>query len=55
MTESPGRNFSIGQFFLNRCDDVRTMIPNKSPKKKYKNAGLLPSPNSSTGENCLLN
>lgn len=52
-TNKPGSadgNFSIGQYFRNRCDDIRTIIPNVSPKKKYKRASILPSPNETTGK-----
>ena len=36
-------NFSMGQFFGRKCEHIRDMIPNSSPKKKLKQYGLIQS------------
>lgn len=36
-------NMSMGNFFSNRCEDVREIIPTKSPTKRSKAVALLES------------
>lgn len=36
-------NMSMGNFFSNRCEDVRQMIPTLSPQKLLKPIGLIGS------------